>query len=83
LEQYVHKRGLMQTSISQRGWNRGRLYSFRPLLNGRRMKAFLFIRPLQQQIIFEIKRSLISYKVFGQAFFKRLAGLGRAQEKRR
>ncbi len=33
--------------ISQRGWNRGRLYNFRPLLYQQVMEVFLFIRPLQ------------------------------------
>lgn len=69
-----HKRGLMQTSISQRGWNRGRLYSFRPLLNGRRMKAFfnLFV-PCNVSYYLEIKRSLISYRVKGVSTAKNKA----------
>lgn len=50
LEQYVHKRGLMQPVSVNEGGTAEDIQSFRPLLKCEGWKPF-FIRPLKQQII--------------------------------
>ncbi len=63
-----HKRGLRK--FSQRGWNRGRYLELSSLANKRGMEAFFYSSLEIVSFHFEIKRSLISYKVLCSTFFQ-------------